>query len=140
MGKHARLTEPTIDPDVEKGLDALAANPSTAARFLDACDTIKDFNVTLATGLKTAIKRHSPMVLTHDGDEYLVFVIPSPIVMLKSVDTFCIIYHPKDARFHVHRYANCSSMRQYEETRQKMRSEVSKHENVAQVLLDAGNK
>jgi hypothetical protein len=140
MTTRARRTEPTIDAGVQESLDALAANPSTAARYLDACDAIRDFTQTLAVSLTDAVKRHSPQVTTQDGIKYLVFVIPSPLVMFRLVDTFCIIYQADSARFHVHRYANCNSMREYEETRSKMRLEASNHDNIAKILLDAGSK
>jgi len=135
MPTNSSNSEPTFAVNVMESLDALAANKAKAARALDACDTIRDFQGLLATNLATAIKRHSPKEITQQGHQYLVFVIPSPLALIKAVDTFCIIYRPDDSRFHVHLYANCNSMQQYEETRSKMRLEINSHPNIAQLLV-----
>lgn len=128
-------SEPTFSANVMKSLETLAADKAKAARFLDACDAIADFQRLLSNNLATAIKRHSPKEIMQHGHQYLVFVIPSPLALIKAVDTFCIIYRPDDARLHVHLYANCSSMQQYEETRSKMRLDVSGHASIAQLLI-----
>jgi len=111
----------TLDPEVKKQLETLAESELTAARYLDACDTIMDLQKLLATSLAKATRRHGPREIEQDGVEYLVFVVPSPMTLIKAVDTFCIIFRPEDSRLHVHSYANCDSMKQYEGTRSAMR-------------------
>lgn len=134
MSKASNENDPKFSDSAWAKLLALSGRPSTAARFLDACDTIGDFQRKLARNLPGAINAHAPREITQNGMLYLVFVIPSPIVLIKAVDTFCIIYRPVDARLYIHDYSNCNSMKDYEETRLTMRSTVAGHQNLSDLL------
>jgi len=125
----------TLAAKVETDLRKLAENEATAARFLDACDALSELRTLLVESLSKAIRRHCPKEIVQEGNKYLAFVVPSPMALVKSVDTFCIIYRPEDTRFHVHSYANCNSMKQYEETRSAMRLEVANEPDISHLLV-----
>ena len=111
---------PTLSDQVMEYLERMAKNETTAARFFDARNAIMELHRALRDETSKAVKRYRPRKIVQDDSEFMVFVIPSVWYVLRTMDIFCIIYREADARFHVLEYANCNSIREYENSRSKM--------------------
>ncbi len=125
---------PTLSGEVKKHLESLAKEQTTTARFWDAYYAIMDLYKALDKEANKAIRRYKPRKIEQDGSEFLVFAMPSVLFVLGSRDTFCILYRKADARFHVHEYANCKSIEEYEKKRTEMFLRMGKTQDLNELL------